>query len=83
MSNLLERILSSCADDELLIADGLDDAVIGIEINTSRVIYSVSKCIEILMQQGMNKEDAIEHFYFNVSGAYVGEKTPIFCDSDF
>jgi hypothetical protein len=43
-----------------------------------RLIYSVSKCIEILEKQ-MSKEEAVEHFNFNVSGAYVGEKTPIWC----
>jgi len=25
-------------------------------------------------------EDAIEHFYYNVEGAYMGEQTPIFCN---
>jgi methyl-accepting chemotaxis protein len=28
----------------------------------------------------MNEEDAIEYFEYNVSGAYIGEKTPIWCD---
>jgi hypothetical protein len=28
----------------------------------------------------MNELDAIEYFDFNVSGAYVGEKTPIWVD---
>jgi hypothetical protein len=28
----------------------------------------------------MNEEDAIEYFEYNVSGAYMGEKTPIWCD---
>jgi hypothetical protein len=27
----------------------------------------------------MSYEDAIDYFYFNVSGSYVGEKTPIWC----
>jgi hypothetical protein len=44
-----------------------------------RLVYSVSKCIEILCRD-MNEEDAIEYFEYNVSGAYVGEKTPIWCD---
>jgi hypothetical protein len=29
--------------------------------------------------EGMSEEDAMEHFSYNVSGAYVGEKTPIWC----
>jgi hypothetical protein len=28
----------------------------------------------------MSEEDALEHFDFNVSGAYVGEKTPIYVE---
>jgi hypothetical protein len=43
-----------------------------------RLIYSVSKCIEIL-EEDMSTEDAIEHFDYNVSAAYVGEQTPIWC----
>ena len=26
----------------------------------------------------MTEEDAMEHFYFNMMGAYVGEHTPVF-----
>jgi hypothetical protein len=31
----------------------------------------------------MTIEEAIEYFEFNVRGAYVGEKTPIWCEDDF
>jgi hypothetical protein len=60
-----------------LFADGFDEAIIGLEYNTNRVIYSVEKCIEIL-REDMSWEDAMEHFDFNIAGAYVGEQTPIF-----
>jgi len=86
MGNLLQRIILEYVDgndEELLIADGYDDAVIGIEINTNRLIYSISRCVEILISQGMTREDAIEHFYFNTAGSFMGEKTPIWCDNDF
>jgi hypothetical protein len=45
-----------------------------------RLIYSVAKCIDILTKQGMDELDAVEYFEFNVSGSYVGEKTPIWCE---
>jgi hypothetical protein len=48
-----------------------------------RLIYSVKKCIEILMSQGMDYEESLEYFVFNVSGAYFGEKTPIWCQDNF
>ena len=64
--------------EETLFADGFDDAIIGIDFNSMRVIYSISKCIEVLMED-MEEIDAIEHFDYNVFGAWVGEKTPIWC----
>lgn len=80
---MLEKILEQYQDEEILKADGFDDAVIGIEENSMRLIYSVEKCIEILMKQGMDMAEAVEYFDFNVSGSYVGEKTPIWCDDLF
>lgn len=75
---MLEIILEIYSEEELLIADGFDEAVIGIDENSLRIIYSVKKCIEILTKD-MSEEDALEYFNYNVSGAYVGEKTPIWC----
>jgi hypothetical protein len=73
-----EKILELYGDDELLLADGFDDAIIGFDEQGWRVIYSVRKCIDILMKD-MGELEAIEYFAYNVSGAYLGEKTPIWC----
>jgi hypothetical protein len=81
--NILKAIVEKYSDEEILIADGFDEAIIGIEENTFRLIYSVTKCLEIIEAQGMPEEDALEHFYFNIHGSYIGEKTPIFCFDDF
>jgi hypothetical protein len=80
---MLEKILEQYESEEILIADGFDNAVIGIDESTMRLIYSVEKCINILMEQGMDMTEAVEYFDFNVSGSYVGEKTPIWCDDLF
>jgi hypothetical protein len=80
---MLEKIVEQFQDEEILKADGFDEAVIGIEESSMRLIYSVEKCIEILMKQGMDMTEAVEYFDFNVSGSYVGEKTPIWCDDLF
>lgn len=82
-NELLEHIICNYDDEEFLTADGFDDAVIGLDENSMRIIYSVKKCIDILIEDGSTYEDAIEFFNFNVSGAYVGEKTPIWCFDDF
>ena len=76
-------------DSEMLIADGFDDAIIGVSERFGRspiVAYDKDKCIQVLMDRdGMDYEDAIEFFNFNVIGAWVGEGTPEFItvkDSD-
>ena len=77
--NLLEQILKENSEIEFLIADGFDEAVIGFDINNYKLIYSVQKCIDILIEQGMLEVDATEYLYYNTFNAYVGESTPIFC----
>jgi len=79
---MIEDIIKQYYEEQFLKADGFDDAVIGVEENEMRLIYSVSKCLEILMLE-MSELDAREHFTYNVSGSYVGEKTPIWCWDDF
>ena len=74
---MLQEIVEYYYDEEILKADGFDEAVIGIDEHSMRLVYSVKLCIEKLITEGMSMEDAIDHFNFNVSGAYVGEKTPI------
>ena len=80
--NTLEQILENYYEQDFLIADGFNDAVIGVEINSMCLIYSVSKCLEILVEH-MSEEDAIEYFEYNISNAYVGEQTPIWCYDNF
>lgn len=86
MSNLknnkmIDKIIEQFPDEEFLIADGFDEAVIGVDTVSMRLIYSVSRCISILcLDEDMDVDDAIEHFEYNVRGSYVGEKTPIWCD---
>lgn len=79
---MIETILNRYEDEQFLKADGFDSAIIGVDESTMRLIYSVSKCIEILCED-MSEEDAIEYFDFNVSGSYMGEKTPIWCYDNF
>jgi len=80
---MLDKILEWFPEEEILKADGFDDAIIGIDDTTMRLIYSVNKCIIILVsEEDLTEEDALEHFLYNVKGSYVGEKTPIWCTDD-
>jgi len=64
---------------EPLKADGFNDAVIGTCYNTGRIVYSIERMLQILIDRdGMSMEEAIEYFSFNIGGAYVGEMTPMY-----
>lgn len=80
---MIENITENYTEEEFLIADGFNEAIIGLDEKSMRLIYSVTKCLEILMQDNMTEEEAIEYFEFNISGSYVGEKTPIWCYDNF
>jgi hypothetical protein len=83
LDRIVENIIENYGEVTFLKADGFDDAVIGYDEQSIRLIYSVSKCIEILINQGLSFTDAYEHFYYNVKGSYMGEKTPIWCIDNF
>jgi len=75
-----EMIIEYYADtDDILFADGLDDAIIGFEPNSWQVVYSRNKCIEI-MSRDMSEEDAMEYLEYNTFNTYVGEKTPLWVE---
>jgi len=63
----------------LLLADGLDDAFIGVDLSGDqpRAVYSIDGCIRILSKD-MGREEAEEYFWYNTAGAYVGKQTPLF-----
>jgi hypothetical protein len=69
-------------DDDLLYADGLLGAVIGIATRADglRVVcYSRDRVVQILMARDeMSEQEAHEYYEFNIACAWVGEKTPIF-----
>jgi hypothetical protein len=67
---------------DFLFADDFDSAIIGICTSTYRIVYSKSKCIEILSKD-MSYEESLDYFDFNVAGACVGEQTPIFVEDEF
>lgn len=78
----LEEILESYPDEEFIKADGFDNAIVGVEIYSNRLVYSAQKAIEILINdEGMLEEDAIEHLYYNVIGSCVGPETPLWIDT--
>jgi hypothetical protein len=68
----------------MLLADGFEEALIGTARRSNGMavaVYDTNKCLEILSRD-MSPEDAEEYFSFNVEGAWMGERTPIFLDTN-
>jgi hypothetical protein len=71
----------SAVNPDALLADGLEQAYLGYVINThhkSVAVYDATKCVEIMMGDGMTEEEAQEYLEFNTFSAYVGENGPLF-----
>jgi hypothetical protein len=80
----LHSIYDKYPDEEFLSADGFDDAILGVDDDKMILVYSTKKVLSILIEvDEMSYEDALEHFYYNIKGSYVGEKTPLFIDDEF
>jgi hypothetical protein len=76
----IEEILGE--DENVLLADGFEDAFVGIGRQFGRpiAVYDRFECIEILIKEGMSEEEAEEYFQYNTEGAWVGDQTPIFLE---
>ena len=75
----LSNIMEWYPNEQFLKADGFDDAIIGVDEVNLKLIYSYARIMAILEKDGLNEEEAHEHFIFNIRGSYMGERTPIFC----
>jgi hypothetical protein len=86
---VLEQIIEEYPDCEFIKADGFDDAIVGVDTDSLRLIYDSTKAVEITMEnlrENVEGEDegelylkAQEYFDFNVAGA-KGEGFPIWAD---
>lgn len=76
----LKHMITDMNEDAVFI-DGFDDALIGYveRLGTIVALYDTDKCIDIIRsEQGMEIDDAINHFRFKVASMYMGENTPAF-----
>jgi len=67
--------------EDTVFYDEFDAAFVGFgwQFNVGPVaIYNQDLVMDILKARGMDEEGALEYFNFNIIGAYVGERTPIF-----
>ena len=54
-----------------------EQAIIGQDDASLRVVYSANKIIDILSEE-MTPEEAEEFYEYNILGAYMGDMTPIY-----
>jgi hypothetical protein len=50
----------------MAILEGLDDAIVGYEVNTSKIVYHYDLIVEILMQSGLTESEAGEYIDKNI-----------------
>jgi len=66
-------------NEDMLMIPGADDAVIGTVKRCSQdefVVYDYEKLVASFVRQGMDRDEAEEWIDFNISGAWVGSRTP-------
>lgn len=80
-SPLEAYLIDNYPDADILLADGFDEAFMGIASQANKLIavYDREKCLKIL-EESMSRDEAVDYFEFNVVSAYVGENTPAFVD---
>jgi len=66
-----------------LIPDGLEEAIIGVTMyqpgrDLEVFVLDYQKCIDILVREGMDAQDADEYLQFNTVGAWMGQGTPMY-----
>tara|TARA_B100000287_G_scaffold392948_1_gene405751 strand:+ start:1033 stop:1287 length:255 start_codon:yes stop_codon:yes gene_type:complete len=83
MATNIRHQLQDNYDQELLFADEWDDCIIGVtdDFGDIRVVYSIDKMIEQLMSYGDTYSEAREYLEYNTLGAWVGDKTPIYVET--
>ena len=74
-----EHLMQVLEEEECLTADGFDDALVGCTYGANVVaVYDIQRMIEVLVNEGMDHDDAVEFLEYNVVSAYLGDKTPLY-----
>jgi hypothetical protein len=69
------------SEEPFLQPDGFEDCLVGIAEGfggEEALVYDKDKVLQKLQDDGMSFEEAIEYFEYNIIGAYVGPKTPLY-----
>lgn len=77
---ILRAIVELYPDEEIIVLDGFDEAILGITLDGDnyRIVYSVSRILDILIERGLSFEEAVEFYDFNIEGLNFGIQGPIY-----
>jgi len=75
----LDLLIQVYGDENLNKIEGFDGAIIGVEVETKKLIYSTSKCIKLLSET-TPKEEAIDYFYSEIYSEKEAFGNIIFCE---
>jgi hypothetical protein len=67
--------------EQVLYPAGFEDCILGVAEKFGGppvVVLDLEKMLTNLEEQGMDHDEAIEYFEYNILGAYVGEQTPVY-----
>ena len=67
--------------DVVVYPSGFENCIVGIAEKYDGppvAVLDIEKMLATLEEQGMNHDEALEYFEFNILGAYVGEATPVY-----
>ena len=71
---------------DLVYADGFDDCIIGVCTGYGRepcLAYDRGKVLgKLVDRDGMDLDEAVEFFDYNIEGGYIGSRTPVFIDTE-
>lgn len=81
---MLQQILDNFPEQEFVVLDGLDNAVIGVDQNAEKLVYSINAIVDCFVEEGMEPDEAIEYYEYNTARAvpYI-ENAPILIYTDF
>lgn len=82
--SMLQQILDNFPDEQFVILDGLYNAVIGVDQNAEKLVYSINAIVDCFVEQGMEPDEAIEYYEYNTARAvpYI-TNAPILIYTDF
>ena len=81
MSFINEGMVRETAVDDTIFLDGFEDCIVTVveSFHGRHVVYNQQKVIQKLMiRDGMDREEAVEFYHYNILGGYFGEMTPMF-----